>query len=177
MEVDCLDDDVAEDHVEHTIVVGRSYGDVLSNQRLGGLPSSVLEADGGRGIDAAEDGVGPIVEGLDGWCEGPPAGPVAIGRYSQANGVVGPVVIVAMPPSIKGLLGVLEIVEGRRSSSSALRVRLNRSFLPWLCGCKGGLCQGATPCSISQTPNLVSVCSAVLPHGLPLSVRMISGRP
>ena len=112
MEVDRPDGDVTEDDVEDAIVVGRSYGDVLSDQRLGSLPSSALEADVGRGVDAADDGVGPVVEGLDGQGEGSSAVPVAIGRHGQANGVVWPVVIVAMPPSVKGPLGLVEIVEG-----------------------------------------------------------------
>lgn len=59
----------------------------------------------------------------------------------------------------------------RPSSSSALRVRLKRSFLPWLCGWNGALCQGATPCSINHAPSLVSERSPVSPHGLAIAAQ------
>src|SRR5918994_843192 len=111
MEVDRPDGDVTKDDVEHAIVVGGTYGNVLADERFGSLPPPVLEADVGRGVDAAHHVISAICEGFNLGIEGARAWTIAVGRHSQADRVVRPVVIVTMPPRVESLLGLVEIVE------------------------------------------------------------------
>src|SRR5918993_769322 len=70
MEVDRPDGDVTKDDVEHAIVVGGTYGNVLADERFGSLPPPVLEADVGRGVDAAHHVISAICEGFNLEIEG-----------------------------------------------------------------------------------------------------------
>src|SRR4029077_11423151 len=73
---------------------------------------SAPEADVGRDIDGAHEVVGAVVEGFDGGLEGPCTGSITVGRHGEAQRIVRAVVIVAVPPAVECLLGLLEIAEG-----------------------------------------------------------------
>ena len=73
------------------------------------LPRKLMRAAVSTGRDNV---VGAVFEGLDRGIERARAGLIAIGRHRQAQRIVRAVVIVAMPPGVKGALGLLEIVEG-----------------------------------------------------------------
>jgi len=125
---------MAEVDVHDSVRCGLAQGDWVAMERLADEEALVAVADMSLIIDLADD-IGVVVgDRREGLWERPGTEAVSACRHVEIEGVVRALAVVDVAPVLEAALGLVEVLEQAQRSTSALRLGLKHSFLPWVWG-------------------------------------------
>ena len=145
----------AEVHAEDAVLARRPQSDIQATKRLAEVHSAVLEADPAHLVDFAHVIRAGVFDRRQLLRKGSWARSVTLARRRQAERLMGPIVIVDLPPAIESALAFGEIAQAVALQQLGIQGPMESLCLPCLWGCRGRPCVTRMPSHISHTESAV----------------------